>query len=71
MRNAISEEAARRRLINAGRAQLFGADAERVIAFVCECGNDDCGSGVLLTAREYAARTSDGELLLHERHVAA
>ncbi len=55
------------REINDHRRRVFGArDASRVIAFVCECGEPDCGRSVLLTAAEYGARV-DG-VILHADH---
>lgn len=59
------------RLVNANRAQLFGSDPKRLIAFICECGEEDCAAALLLTGREYDERVSAGGPLLHERHSAA
>jgi hypothetical protein len=62
------EQKSARKFINANRAQLFGTDPERLIAFICECGDDGCAASVLLTAPEYAGRTAGGKLLLHAQH---
>lgn len=64
----VSEEAQRRQLLNESRVRLFGADPERVIAFVCECSDSDCRESVLLRAGDYATVAGAGELLKHDRH---
>lgn len=62
------EQTSARKFINANRAQLFGNDPKRLIAFICECGDDGCAASVLLTAPEYDGRTAGGKLLLHAQH---
>jgi hypothetical protein len=60
-------ESDRRQSSNAFRATVFGADDRtRLIAFVCECGQDGCSRTVALTAEEYARRRPG--LILHESH---
>jgi len=52
---------------NAFRSAAFlGEDRDSVIAFVCECGSEDCKRTVPLTADEYASRRPG--LILHESH---
>jgi hypothetical protein len=60
-------ESDRRKAANTFRAAVFGAqNKDRVIAFVCECGREDCKRTVVLTADEYV-RARPG-LILHESH---
>jgi hypothetical protein len=61
-------EAKRRQLINGNRFQLFGSNPDRLIAFICECGDADCHDTVLLTAAEYQSAAGADELLLHHKH---
>jgi len=56
--------------MNLDRVRLFGSDKARVIVFVCECGDGDCRETVLLTAPQFEARTTDGDLVVHPRHSA-
>jgi hypothetical protein len=54
--------------VNDYRWRAFGADPDRVIAFVCECGDTSCARTVQLTSRAYTAQR-DG-LVLHDVHAA-
>ena len=54
-----------RNLINRDRLRLFG-DANRGIAFICECPDPECRRTIVLTAAEYESRQP--ELLLHPSH---
>ena len=52
---------------NIYRARVFGTDAGRVIAFICECEDPDCRRTIMLTLEEYnGVRPA---LLLHEDHL--
>jgi hypothetical protein len=57
--------------MNMNRIQLFGTNGERVIAFICECGDSDCRETVLLTGPQFEARTAEGDLVVHPRHSVA
>jgi hypothetical protein len=59
-------DAAQRRQVNDYRRRAFGTDPDRVIAFVCECGDVTCSRTVQLTAREYTERRALP--LLHQTH---
>ena len=54
-----------RHLINRDRLRLF-AEANRGIAFICECPDPECRRTVVLTAAEYESRRP--ALLLHPSH---
>jgi hypothetical protein len=62
-------DTAQRRQVNDYRRRAFGGDPDRVIAFVCECGDVSCSRTIQLTAHEYTARR-DG-ILLHQTHETA
>jgi hypothetical protein len=48
-----------RREINDFRWRVLGGGAgDKLIAFICECGDPDCHSTALLTVREYEQRTA-------------
>jgi len=49
-------ETQRRRAANDFRARVFGAEAHRVIAFVCECGRASCHQTVAMDVHEYELR---------------
>lgn len=51
---------------NAYRARVFGTEAGRLIAFVCECEDPGCRRTVALTLDEY--RRARPGLLLHAEH---
>lgn len=51
---------------NSFRARVFGKDASRLVAFVCECGDPTCHRTVALTLNEYEARRPG--LLVHDDH---
>lgn len=56
-----------RRKTNEGRPRIFGdADPNRLIAFVCECGEPDCRRTVTLSATNYDQRRADP--ILHPAH---
>lgn len=54
-----------RLLINRDRLRLFG-DANRGIAFICECPDADCRRTIVLTPAEYESLRPD--LLIHPSH---
>ena len=56
-----------RRRLNEHRRQLFRA-AEREIAFLCECEDDDCTRSVLLTPFAYDEVREREDQLLHPGH---
>jgi len=56
-----------RRRFNDDRQRLFGSDADRLIAFVCECTDADCRQTVLLTAHDYERSRVLGRVL-HDGH---
>jgi hypothetical protein len=62
----VDEGAGARRNLNESRRRLFGADRERMIAFVCECGDPDCRRSVLLTPEQYEERR--GGPIVHAEH---
>jgi len=62
------EEVVKRRTMNLERARLFGRDKERVIVFICECGDSGCRETVLLTAPQFAAIAAADELVVHPHH---
>ena len=46
-----------RREINDFRWRAFGGDdPDKLVAFICECGDPQCHSTALLTGREYEQR---------------
>jgi len=51
---------------NTFRARVFGDDAARLIAFICECGRPSCHRTVPLTLDEYEQRRP--ELIVHPDH---
>ena len=56
--------------INNYRRRTFGHQELRVIAFVCECADDQCRSAVLLTRGEFdEARASGRPIVLDSAHV--
>lgn len=67
----MDAETERRRQVNVNRVHLFGTNEQRVIAFVCECGDGDCRETALLTGPQFQARAADGERIVHPRHTLA
>lgn len=58
------------RATNDYRRRAFGHQAQRVIAFVCECSDEQCRRTVLLTAEEFdEARTSRRPIVVDATHV--
>ena len=58
------------RAINNYRRRKFGHQELRVIAFVCECADDQCRRAVLLTPGEFdEARASGRPIVLDSDHV--
>ena len=57
--------------MNVNRVDLFGTNEQRVIAFICECGDGDCRETVLLTAPQFQAQAADGAPIVHPRHTLA
>ncbi len=51
---------------NGQLARTFGGHEDRLIAFVCECGDPGCYRGVLLTIEEYERRRPG--LIVHDGH---
>ena len=56
----------RKQQVNQYRWRVFGSDPQRLIAFVCECGNLECYRTVVLTSREYTGHRP--ALLVHNDH---
>ncbi len=59
-----------RRTINDDRYRRFGGrDPQRLIAFVCECGEEGCQRAVTLAAGDYRRARRAGAILhgVHER----
>ena len=56
----------KKRTANTFRARVFGDEATRTIAFICECGSSSCHRTVLLTLAEYERRRPD--LVVHADH---
>ena len=61
-------ETDRRRRLNQDRQRLFGTQEQRTIAFLCECGDEECCETVLLTSSDFDTRTRSGEPVLHQLH---
>jgi hypothetical protein len=58
-----------RRDVNAYRRRAFGRDPDRVVAFVCECDDEECRRAVLLTAAQYdLLRAASGAVLAETPH---
>jgi hypothetical protein len=55
-----------RQQVNDSRLILF-ARAE-IVAFVCECADDNCHRSVVLSPYEFIARREDGESIVHWGH---
>jgi len=53
-----------RRAINDDRRRTFGHEAERQVAFVCECSDEECRRTVLLTAAEYDEACAAGRAVV-------
>lgn len=49
------------------RASSFGS--AELIAFVCECADEDCRRSVVLSPRAFRSRREQGELILYLGHV--
>jgi hypothetical protein len=53
--------------INEDRQRRFGkGEPARLLALICECGDDECHRTVVLTLEEYRARRPG--LILHHAH---
>jgi hypothetical protein len=63
---AVSLETRRR--LNDHRRLTFGGDANRRVAFVCECVSDDCTTAVLMTHAEYDLTRARKEPVLQASH---
>ena len=61
-------EQARRRRINENRLELFGGNAERTIAFICECSDAYCRETVVLTPSQFEERVAVKGTVVHPRH---
>lgn len=58
-----------RRGVNEYRRRAFGDRAERVVAFVCECADEQCRRAVLLTPVQYdEARAAGRALVVDSAH---
>jgi hypothetical protein len=58
-----------RREVNEFRLRTFGREAERPIAFICECADANCRRAVTLTRAAYDDLRRHGEPILFPAHV--
>jgi hypothetical protein len=58
----------KRRAVNDYRRRTFGRQAQRVIAFVCECANEHCRRSVLLTPGEFDELRSAARPVVIDAH---
>ena len=65
-RHAMSIE---RREVNEFRLRAFGREADRLIAFICECADPNCRRAVTLTGAAYDDLRAQGKPILFPAHV--
>lgn len=54
--------------LNDHRRRTFRGDAQGRVAFICECGLDDCAAVVTLTHAEYDRARAEQARIVHAAH---